>query len=230
MCADLRHGGTGNYVRRMEFRYLLFFVALVLSVVVPARAQQDGKEAIRQSLDALRNVPVFRVKMVATDLDTKKVSGNTVEMTQPGLTRMVVEADGQVQAEVISDGKTTYFRRGVVGKFELAPPAVGETIRTVRQMMIPDLAMQSITNVTMVGREKINGVAATIYSYDDDGLGTRATMKLWISDKDRLALRSETDVDGEIRLGASDAIKLHRHAVLTYDYDPSIKITLPDGH
>ena len=87
--------------------------------------------------------------------------------------------------------------------------------------------MESAKDVKLAGHETLDGKAASIYEFTTDLMGLTTDTKVWVSDADSRPLKAEADSHGELKLGARAGRKTNNHAVTAFDYDPSIKITLP---
>ncbi len=132
--------------------------------------------------------------------------------------------------EVYSDGRTILSREGASGPFAEARGNVGATVAMARQMATPDVLLQMATDVRFAGRDTVGGVPASIYAVDALVMGLRVNARLWVSDADRRPLRLEGETNGELKFGgARPGHRVHRSAVVTYEYDPSIQVVMPRG-
>ena len=181
-------------------------------------------------MDAVKSAPAYRMTVLSTDSDTKKTTTITMEMVNPNSFHMQQEEGGAVQMEIVTDGKTTYWRHGAGAKLELAPPAVSSMIATIREKITADTAAEGFTNVKADGHETVGGVPTSVYTAEHDRMGLHTKTRMWVSDQDHLPLKTEGDTSGETAIGNRPGRKVNRHTVATFDYDPSIKVTLPDGH
>ena len=130
--------------------------------------------------------------------------------------------------EVYSDGRTMVSREGASGPFAAARGNVAATVALARQMATSDVLLQMATDVRFAGRDSVGGVPASIYAVDALVLGMRVNARLWVADADRRPLRLEGEANGEIKFGgARPGHRVHRSAVVTYEYDPSIRVVLP---
>lgn len=210
----------------MKRRFFLVLAALTACIPIVA-AQDDGaKAAVLASQKALHEAKAYRIRTTATDLDSKRVTAMTVEIVNPDSLRMHMEEGGQVKMELVTDGRKAFMRRGAEGDFVEAPPTVAGMVANARRLSAME-AIQTASNVKMVGREDIGGTAASVYTFEVEIMGMRSTSKLWVSDKDHLPLKREGESHGEVKLGAEPGQKTNRSSTSTYDYDPSIKVTLP---
>lgn len=193
--------------------------AVVASTTV--RAQDDGREALRQAAEAMRQAPAYRATVVDAGSGSAELS---MEVVNPNL----LHVRTGMGTEIYSDGKTILSREGASGAFMPARGNVAAEVALARQMATPDALLAMATGVRFTGRETVNGAPASVYAVDALVLGMRVNARVWVADADHRPLRVNGEVDGEAKLGGSrPGRRIHRNAVVTYDYDPSIRIVLP---
>ncbi len=206
--------------------HLLPCLAFLLSLGTVASAQDDGREALRRSAEALKAVPAYRVRI--TDADPGAAQGIDVRMEVVNPDRLHITAwEGGGMVEVFSDGRRTLSRDGSSGKFAQAPASVGALVAMARQASSLDLILQMAGNVRLTGRESVGGSPASVYVFDALVMGMHASGKVWIADDSQRPLKAEGEVNGEVKFGARAGRRVHKHSVAVYEYDPSIKITMP---
>lgn len=204
----------------------LLGAVLVLGLGAHAHAQEDGREVLRRSAEALKNVPAYRVTITDANTADERGIGVRMEVVNPDLFHIVAEEDGGT-TEVFSDGKRTLSRDGSSGKFAQAPASVGALVAMARQASSLGLLLQMADNVRFVGRETVNGQPASVYAFDALVMGMRASGKIWVADNGQKPLKAEGEVNGEVRFGHRAGRRVHKHSVAVYEYDPSIKVTMP---
>ena len=140
------------------------------------------------------------------------------------------ERDGKVTTEMFTDGRKTMIRRGPDGPIVEAPPQVSTMIANLRMSISLRALTESANQVKVAGHEVLDGRAATIYTFTTDAMGIKANSKLWVSDKDALPLKAEEDSVGTLNAGLEGADpKAHRHSEITFSYDPSITVAMPEA-
>ena len=200
-------------------RLLLGLVGALL--VTTARAQ-DGREALRQAAEAMRQAPAYRATVSDAGSSATELS---MEVVNPNLLHLRTG----MGTEVYADGKTILSREGASGSFTEARGNVAATVALARQMATPDALLQMTTGVRFAGHDAVNGQPASVYAVDATMLGMRVNARVWVADADRRPLRVEGEINGELKLGphAGAGRRVHRSSVVTYQYDPSIRIVMP---
>ena len=200
-------------------RFLLCVLAVALAANI--HAQEDGKAALRQSLEALRRSPAYRV--VVADAGSS-ASELRLEVVNPDLLHLRTG----MGTEIYSDGKTIVSREGASGPFAEARGNVAATVALARQLATPDALLSMATDVRLAGHDSANGQPASVYAVDALVMGMRVNARVWVADADRRPLRTEAEINGELEMGGRAAgRRVHRSSVVTYEYDPSIKIAMP---
>ena len=193
----------------------------VVAFGTTARAQDDGREVLRQAIEAARRAPAYRVTVTEAGSPTPELR---MEVVNPDLLHL----RSGMGTEVYSDGKTVLSREGTSGPFAPARGNVAAELALARQMATPDAFLQMATGVRLAGHDNVNGTPASIYAVNALMLGMRVDGRVWIADADRRPLRVEGEVNGEAKLGSrTGGRRVHRSAVVTYDYDPSIRVVMP---
>ena len=193
--------------------------------LVATTASADPKDDVAAAMKAQNDAPAYRMKMVSTDNNTKAVTTITLESVAPDSMHLKTEG-GPQQMEVITDGKRTLMSQGSGGLQE-APAQMGAMIGQARKSATMETMIKSAKDVKVAGHEAVNGVPATIYTFDTDMMGLHSANKLWVSDKDHRPLKSEGEAKGEMSMGGQPGQKVDQMVSIAYDYDPSIKIVLP---
>lgn len=207
-----------------SFRYGLIGMVLAAVVACPTvRAQEDGREALRRSVEAMRQAPAYRATVVDAGSSAAELR---MEVVNPDLLHLRTG----MGTEIYSDGRTILAREGASGSFTPAHGNVAVTVALARQMATPDALLAMATGVRFVSRDTVNGVPASVYAVDALVLGMRVNARIWIADADHRPLRVDGEADGEVKFGTrTGGRRVHRRAVVTYEYDPTIKVTMPAG-
>ena len=202
-------------------RHVLGIILAVATSGATARAQEDGREVLRQSLDAMRQAPAYRATVV-------DAGGSSAELSMEVVNPNLLHLRTGMGTEIYADGKTILSREGASGSFTPARGNVAATVALARQMATPDALLAMATGVRPAGRGTAGGQPASLYDVDALVFGMRVKARVWVADADRRPLRVEGEVDGEAKLGGSrPGRRIHRSSVVTYEYDPSIKVIMP---
>ena len=215
----------------MKRPFLPLAAAVAMGVpAVPARADDAG-DALHRAEQAQLAAPMCRVTVHSKLVDTGKTTVVVLETIRPHQMHMRQERDGKVMMEMFTDGKKTMIRRGAEGQIVEAPANVGAMVANLQTSGIFEALAEKPKEVKVAGHEAVDGQAATLYTFSTDTLGVHASSKLWISDKDALPLKGESDSTGGPADGppGSDAAGSHRHSEITFSYDPSITVAMPDA-
>jgi hypothetical protein len=113
--------------------------------------------------------------------------------------------------------------------FHPMPGNVIEMFTNARKSASLEGIAEMASNAKLVGHEDVNGIASSVYTFKTEAMGLTGSSKVWISDKDNLPLKAERHTQGQTKVGASPGIKVDRDSKITFDYDSSIKITVPTG-
>ena len=192
-----------------------------LSVVTFAAGAfaQDPMDALKQSTQSLNDVPAYRMKIVSSNPTTKQTSTITMEKVNPD--KMHMKMEGPMAMELITDGHKTFMAQGGAPMTE-APAQMAQMIVEANKTNSIDMVTKMAKDVKLTGHETLGGVPASVYTFSSDMMGLHATNKMWISDKDHHPLKTE----GEAK-GSAGGQTVDQQTVVTFDYDPNIKITLP---
>lgn len=205
---------------KLYSRGLLAALLTAVVCVSAARAQEEGRAALRQAVEAMRRVPAYRATVSEAGASTAEL---WMEVVNPDLLHLRTG----MGTEVYSDGKTILAREGASGRFAEARGNVAATVAIARQMATPDALLAMATGVRFVSRETVNGTPASVYAIDALAFGMRVNARMWIADADHRPLRLEGEINGEAKLGARTGRRVHRSATVTYEYDPAIRVTMP---
>jgi hypothetical protein len=168
-----------------------------------AAAGSDGEPSVSREtiVSALRTgleIDRMRVHVTSEDLGGGAVSNVTLAFVRPDRYHLVSQ-----ELEVIVVEDTTYLK-GPNGKWTTVPGT--EMVGTVEGTLAAfagDAAIQerldtlSESDVTLEGRETINGVETQIYSIDEgpDGSSIFGRAKMWIGVEDGLLYRQEVETE-----------------------------------
>ena len=213
-----------------------WFVVLLMGVAVQARADEAADlDAAQKALDA---VPAYRATLVASSSETPGTNRVTNEFVRPDLVHTRAETNGTLDFEAYADGKKTVVSEQG-GAYKDAAPGIAAMIARARGQLSlrsekNDDFTHRVSHLTFSGHETVNGVASSCYKGEDDNEGVgpmtamHSSVKIWISDQDHRPLRVEWNRRGTQKMDPQDAGKPFSQEVqVTYDYDPSIKISLP---
>ena len=100
-------------------------------------------------------------------------------------------------------------------------------MKQAREQFSGDAVAKMAHNAKLAGHETLNGIAASVYTFDTDMMGLHSESKEWISDKDHRPIKMEGETKGSMQTGAAGGQAVDQKTTATFEYDPSIKITLP---
>ena len=178
-------------------------------------------EALKKTQKAQLDAPASRMKVITTE-DNNKTSTVTIELVQPDMLHWTTENDGQVAMEMWADGKKTYMRQGPGGEIRESPINISSLITQARQSNTLETMVAAAQDLKLAGHEEANGAPASIYTFKSTAMGLNSSIKLWVSDRDNLPLKSEAEMSRELK-GHTTSKK----SVTTFEYGPSIKIVVP---
>jgi outer membrane lipoprotein-sorting protein len=123
-----------------------------------------------------------------------------------------------IQMETIIIGRDMYMKHG--DKWQKLPGALGKTVPQIREFF-DEKGLASLTNVTYVGEERVDGRDAYMYSYRNEagqGLSPHPfTSKIWVRADDGLPAKIEVTYEsGDLKTMS-----------INYDYDKTVNIEPP---
>ena len=183
-------------------------------------------DALAAAAKAWESTPARRMIVTSVDAGKNETSVITMETVNPDSMHMKSESGGMTQIEVITDGNRVFMSHGG-GKLTEAPAQMAAMMKQTRAQFSGDAMVKMAHNVKLAGHETINGVPASIYSFDSDMMGVHSDSREWISDSDHRPLKMEGTVTGNAKTGGKPGTGLDRKTSAVFEYDPSIKITLP---
>lgn len=203
----------------------VFSLPAVFAVVLSTAAFADpGTDALVAAAKAAEDAPAYRMNVTSTDPASGKPTVMTLEIVKPESIHMKSEAGGQI--ELITDGKRVFMSQGG-GKLMEAPAQMGAVIKQARQQFSGEAVARMAHDVKLVGHEAVNGVPASVYTFNSDVMGLHSESKEWISDKDHRPLKLEGTTKGQLQAGGQTSPAMDAKSTATFEYDPTIKITLP---
>jgi TPR repeat protein len=150
------------------------------------------------------------------------VTKRTTEIVNPDKIHIREELDGQFKSESFTDGKKLLTRNGPDAEFkEETNDVPGKIKRLAPSIGAPDAG----DKMERGAEENVNGVPASIYKWESTRLYV-SKRKLWIADADGRLLKFESRNKGTFAFNKIP-IRIDASETITYDYDPSITITLP---
>lgn len=185
----------------------------------------DTKDDLAAVMKAQNDAPAYRAKVATSGGPAGANMTITMEKVKPNQMHVKTEG-GPVAMEIYSDGQKTLMRQGE-GAFQEAPAQMAAMLTQNSQEAMMQQAIQASKNVKVDGHDTVNGVAATVYSYDADMNGMQSSNKLWVSDKEHRPIKSESTVHGSVPAAGAAGQDINMKVTSTFDYDPSIKVVMP---
>ncbi len=201
------------------------FLAATSACLFSTTAFADLKDDLAAVIKAQGDAPAYRAKVITSGGPAGANMTITMEKVKPNQMHVKTEG-GPANIEIYSDGQKTLLRQGE-GAFQEAPAQMAAMLTQNSQEVMMQQAIQSAKNVKVSGKDNVGGVAATIYSYDADVQSMHSANKLWVSDKDKRPIKSESEVKGNVATGAEGGTDINMKVTSTFDYDPSIKVVMP---
>ena len=162
-----------------------------------------------------------------------------IERVDPGLTHYWQGRDGKKEIEMFGDGPRALIRAGSATEFEDAGRSVAVLLARLRQASVWPLAenlqgevlasASSAKDLRASGHTVFGGKPTTIYVFSADSGGLHQSGERWISDQDSLLLKSVSDRKGVTMTEKGTTTQVEEHAETIFDYDPTIKIVLPEA-
>lgn len=217
-----------------------FLIATLNLVALGAATAQtaDDSAIMQKVMDAMKNASSERITSTVSDRDSGKVvESAVVEREQPGKVHFVSSHNGE-QSEIIGDGQRTLRRKGPNEPWKALPVNVSAMMNSTPDQMMAETFKEEHAHLKLVGDDQINGVAAKVYDLSEDS----GQSKLWLAADNSRLLKVERDYEGtgpmarpkfngdmkSLQAQLKAATAQHRlHSVTTFEYDPSIKITMP---
>jgi hypothetical protein len=230
----------------MKFSRLTFIEALLaLAAIGTAPAQTPDDFAIMKKVqEAIKAAPTSRSTSTVTDRDSRAVVETiVVERVAPDRVHTFSTHNGQPANEMISDGKRTLQREGPNEPWKTLPVNLSAMMNASKGAPGEEQFREQHGHLKLIGDDKVDGVAAKVYELSED-IGPS---KIWLATDTSRMLKVERDYEGSGPVprmkakggGAPDLKALqaqlkaataqhHLHSVTIFDYDPSIKITMPN--
>ena len=165
--------------------------------------------------------------MTSTELDTSRVTAMVTEFVKPDAMHSRLELDGKPSMEMVTDGKRTFMRQGADAEMKEAPAHVSAMLLAARKNISLEALVDAAKEVKSLGHDTVDGKPASVYGFNSNLVGVTTDTKVWVSEAEGRPLKAEADSRGEVKTGAGTGRKTNSHSVTTFDYDPSIKVTLP---
>ncbi len=199
--------------------------ALFAGVFCATAFADDATDALVAAAKAAQDAPAYRMKLTSADATGTQNTTMTLEVVNPDGVHMKSEG-GAMTMELITDGKKVFMSQGG-GPLTEAPAQMGAIMKQARAQFSGDAVAKMAKNAKLTGHETVNGVPASVYTYDTDMMGMHSTSKEWISDKDHRPLKVEGETKGTMPAAGQPGKTVDQKTSVTFEYDPSIKITLP---
>ena len=226
----------------MKFSRLTFIEALLaLAAIGTATAQtQDDFAILKKVQEAIKTAPASRLTSTITDRDSGAVvESMVIERVAPDLVHFVSNRNGQHGTEMISDGKRTLEREAPNGPWKTLPVNLSAMMKQSQGAIGEEQFREQHGHLKLIGDDNVGGVAAKVYELSEDS----GPSKIWLAADSSRMLKVERDYEGagpmarpkfngdlkslQAQLKAATA-QHHLHSVVFFDYDPSIKITMPN--
>lgn len=215
----------------MNFRVLgwLALATMLPASVLPLRAddEADARAALKKAQAAQNDAMACRMTMTSTERDTGRVTVMTTEFVKPDAMHTRLEINGGTAMEMVTDGKRTFMRQGADPEMKEAPAHVSSTLLAARKNISLDTLVDAGKGVKLLGHQTVRGVPASVYGFSSELTGVASETRVWVSDKDGCPVQAEAESRGEVKTGAGIGRKTNSHSLTLFDYDPSIRITLP---
>ena len=214
-------------------------VGVAACLLVGAARGDDALDALFRAGKNLHDAHVWRAETTTTNAVEPAKSGVSVsERVDPGKTQYIQEHDGKPQMEMCRDGPRALIRLGPDGEFEDAGRSVAVLLARLRQASVWPLAenlegevlptASSAKGLKAARHETFDGKPVTVFTFSADDGGAHRTGERWISDGDSILLKSVSERKGEIKTDKGTT-QVDEHAETIYDYDPTLKINLPEA-
>jgi hypothetical protein len=171
----------------------------------------DAKTAVLNAARALIHAGPYHVATTITSANA--IIQITRDIVPPDRVHDAISTPDGTE-ESITIGKRSYTK--VKGMWIAAPPNVVNTPRNTEPFK--EAGLQTATDVTRIGSDTVNGVAAQVYTYIFRASDQSSSSKVWINSANGLPIKIETDN----LLGGSPA-----HGMETITYDPNITVDSP---
>ena len=177
----------------------------------PILGAADAKTAVLNAARALIHAGPYHVATTITSANA--IIQITRDFVPPDRVHYAISTPDGTE-ESITIGKRSYTK--VKGMWIADPPNIVNTPRNTEPFR--EAALQTATDVTRIGSDTVNGVAAQVYTYIFRAADQSSSSKVWINSTNGLPIKIETDN----LLGGSPA-----HGTETMTYDPTITVNSP---
>ena len=185
-------------------------------------AARSSRETIVEALRTGLEIDRMRMHIVSEELSSRQVTEITLAFVRPDRYHLISEG---LELIVIED--TTYLK-GPDGKWTSRPGT--EMIGTVEGTLSAfagEAAIQerldtlSESDVSVEGRETINGIETEIYSFNEGGDGSSifGQVRMWIGVEDGLLYRQEVE---------SELSGVGTRATMEFDYGDAVVVEPPE--
>ncbi len=197
-------------------------IAVVISIS-DARADDAARQAIQKALKAQLEVPAYRLN--TSCLDNVKFNSHDVitEIVNPDKVHTVQKWNGSLNSEAFTDGRRLLIRDREAGEFKEQTADAAAKIKELRDNALLGEPGKD-DDVRQKGQETIKGIPASIYIITSANKTEIRT--LWIADADNRVLKMVRKIKGELQI-LKQTTRLDMSCETTYEYDPSITVTLP---
>ncbi len=227
-------------------RSMLVCGCLGLAAISTSPGQTPEDFALLKKVQAaVAAAPACRITTSITDRDSgAAVEHAVIERVPPDSVHFVITHNGQPGSEMISDGQRSLRRTGPNEPWKSLPMNLSAMMNESQKAFAEDHLREVHGHLKLAGDDQIGGVAAKVYELTEDS----GPSKLWIAADTSRPLKVERDYDGAapgsaMKRNANGKVDLkslqaqlkaataqhHLRSVSTYEYDPSIKITMPEN-
>ena len=206
----------------MKFSHLAPVAAVFVTTFCTVARADEAKDALVAAEKAAKDAPAYRLKVISSDPTTKVNTEMTLEIVNPDTMHLKSESGGQTQMEVYSDG-TKVFMSHAGSPMQEAPPQVAAMMKQMKDQVAGGAMSKLVQNAKFVGHETVGGTPASVYTFEADMMGMHMASKEWVSDKDHRPIKAESVTKGSV---ANQEV--NQNTTTTYEFDPSIKVTMPN--
>ena len=145
------------------------------------------------------------------------------EIVNPDKVHTVQKWNGSLNSEAFTDGRRLLIRDREAGEFKEQTADAAAKIKELRDNALLGEPGKD-DDVHQKGQETIKGIPASIYIIMSANKTEIRT--LWIADADNRVLKMVRKIKGELQI-LKQTTRLDMSCETTYEYDPSITVTMP---
>lgn len=228
----------------MQTPRFVLLIGLCAFSLGPVFGQTDDDLAIIKKVQvAMADAPFSRVTTVVTDRNSKaETERMVVEREKPDKVHFTTVKGGEAGTEMISDGQRSLMRDGPDEPWKKSPINVSALMNAGMSNLAADALKEEHGHLKLIGPDEVNGISAQVYELSTD----EGKSKIWLATDNSRPLKAERDYEGpgaipklkKTAKGQFDIAALRDqlkaaqskkqlHSVTSFEYDPSIKVTMP---